>query len=261
MTFRFAPFVTALLALIFSSRAHAALGETVVRAVPPANLKSRFIKDWGYIDISGDIRQSAVSRLSDVVEQTRRSVTSQTLAGDPILRMFVDSCGGEVAAAIKMGDIIRANAIEVYVDNKAECSSACIFLLAAGVSRNAFDGARLGIHRPFFPAEAFAGLSFAQSQQQYAALSSGVQNYLAKMGIDDALFRAMVVIPSQEAKYISHDFAESTGLLGEDPAYEEWQRARATQVQGEERMHMMDRFHACQKEGNSMKECSKAFEG
>jgi hypothetical protein len=243
--------------------AQPSLGETTVRVVPSVRSteKSRSIRDFGYIEISGDIRQTAVSPLAAAFAEARRAAGSVTHSGEPIVRVFVNSRGGEVLAAIQMGQLIRSQAAEVWVDKNAECSSACIFLLAGGVSRTAIPGAKLGIHRPFFRPEEFAGLSHEQSQEKYSALAGGVKNYLAAMGVADTFYDAMIQIPSRKMEYVTEAFAESTRLLGDDPAYQEWQRAKDQNALGNEHLEKLERYTDCVNDHKSERDCARHLSG
>ena len=137
--------------------------EATVRVVPGQSkiAATGHVRDSGYIEIAGYLGKSTVARLATSIPAAQASATSFSYSGEPVVRVFLNSKGGEVLAAVQLGRIIRSQAIEVWVDKSAECTSACILVLAAGVSRVAIPGARLGIHRPYFPPEEFAGLSYA----------------------------------------------------------------------------------------------------
>ena len=70
--------------------------------------------------------------------------------------VLVDSPGGSIAAAFAIGRLIRDRGLAVAVarvvgasptDAGAQCASACVFLLAAGVGRSVGPGAEVGVHR------------------------------------------------------------------------------------------------------------------
>ena len=243
--------------------AQSGLAETSVSVVSSVHSTDELvtIRDFGYIEISGDIRQTDVASLAAAFPQARRTARSFTHSGEPVVRVFVNSRGGEVLAAIQMGQLIRSQAAEVWVDKNAECSSACIFILAGGVSRIAIPGAKLGIHRPFFRPEEFAGLSHELSQKKYSELAGGVKNYLAAMGVADTFYDAMIQVPSRKIEYITEAFAESTRLLGDDPAYQEWQRAKDQKALGNERLEKLERYIDCVNGGKPDNECAHYLSG
>ncbi len=239
------------------------LGETTVRVVPK---KSKIgdagnVRDFGYIEISGDIRRAAIPKLAAAIHEARRTTGLFTHDGEPVISLFLNSLGGEVLAATQLGQLVRSQGIEVWVDRGAECSSACVFILAAGVSRTAVPGARIGIHRPYFRPEEFASLSYAQSQERYSRLAEGVRQYLAGMGIAESLYDAMLKVESRKLVYITEEFGESTRLLGDDPAYQEWRRAKDQRVLGRRRLEMLERFTDCINAGKAESVCSQALSG
>ncbi len=133
----------------------------------------------------------------------------------------------------------------------------CILVLAGGVDRWAVPPGSLGIHRPYFEPKLFAGLSYGESQKKYNDLAAGVRAYLAEMGIPDDVFQLMLRTPSNEMKFLDSDEAETLGLLGKDPAHEEWERARATQRHGAPFMKSMDALIKCVNEGGTDRKCSR----
>jgi hypothetical protein len=61
------------------------------------------------------------------------------------MTVVIESNGGDVSEALKLGRFLRARNAAVYAAKT--CASSCIYLLAAGVVRS--GDARLIIHRPF----------------------------------------------------------------------------------------------------------------
>ena len=245
------------------SAAQISLNETRVQLRPSIKQAGTtgHVRNDSHIEISGAIRSSAVAKLVAILPEAQRAAKSFTHSGEPVVRVFLSSRGGEILAAIQLGRLVRAQGAEVWVDKGAECSSACILVLAAGVSRLAVPGAKLGIHRPYFQPDEFAGLSHVQAQERYSALSYGVREYLTQMGVAESLYDAMIRVPSQNMQYMSRDFAESSRLLGDDPAYQEWQRAKDRKALGEARQGMLDRYIECVNAGTADRECSRHVAG
>lgn len=239
------------------------LGDTQVVVVPglssPANRK--YISDTTHIKISGDIRRSAVKKLVALLPEVKRKAQAFSISGEPAVHVFLDSGGGEVDAAMQIGQILRSQNALVWVDKNAECSSACILAFAGGVVRGATPGAKLGIHRPYFQPDEFANLPQSEARREYSTLAESVRSYLNQMGISGTLYDAMIKVPSQRIQYITHDFAESTQLIGNDPMWEEWERARDRKVLGTERQQMLDRYVECVNAGRSHKDCLPLLQG
>ncbi len=252
--------------LVVALRAVAAvpsLGETVVQVVPgkPLTGLKGHVRDGAHISISGDIRDSAVEKLARALPELRRVADSFNHDKSPVIRVLLNSRGGEVLAAMKLGELLRRNAAEVWVLGESQCSSACVLVLAGGVSRVVSSGARIGIHRPYFRPEEFARLSYAESQDSYRKLSLLVKDYLSEMGIGDPLFAEMMRVESRRLNFISEDFAEAVRLHGEDPAHQEWQRARDVRAIGGRRVEMLERYTDCINARTPESECKKHLRG
>jgi hypothetical protein len=64
------------------------------------------------------------------------------------LFVILNSPGGDIAAAMKIGRLIRKSPGRTMVEGTATCASACVLLFGAGISRIVFDGGKIGVHRP-----------------------------------------------------------------------------------------------------------------
>lgn len=219
------------------------------------------IRDLTHIRLTGDITMAAVGKLAALLPNARRNAQAFTFSGEPVVRLLLDSRGGEIQAGIQLGRLVRAQALETWVDTKAECSSACILVLAGGVSRQALPGAKLGLHRPFFQPNQFGILSLSEAQRRYSALVLSVSAYLSEMGIATTLHEAMMKIPSQNVRYVSWEFADLVQLLGDDPSYQEWQRAKDRLALGEANQRAIDGYVKCVDSGGPDAQCSKLLTG
>ncbi|MFZ6050282.1 hypothetical protein ACFW0H_29695 [Pseudomonas sp. CR3202] len=61
---------------------------------------------------------------------------------------LLDSIGGSVAEALRMGRLLRETGFDVMVPSEGVCQGSCVYLLAAG--RNKTVRGYVGIHRPYF---------------------------------------------------------------------------------------------------------------
>lgn len=127
----------------------------------------------------------------------------------------------------------------------AKCASSCMLIFAAGVDRLLLDDARLGIHRPYFPPEQFAKLDRLEAQRRYSSLEKGVAEYLRIMGMSDELFDQMMRVPSNKVRWLREDEAKKLRLVGDDPAFAEWDRARMKERYLPEFVEWKDRFNEC----------------
>jgi hypothetical protein len=117
---------------------------------------------------------------------------SMRAGATPDFIIFLSSEGGSVNAALRLGRFIRTLGVGVFADG--ECSSACVFLLAAGVRRYA-DGP-LGVHKPYTLRE-FANASHAEESENDDRWHKAVTDYLADMHIPAALYDVMERTPPQ----------------------------------------------------------------
>ncbi|WP_338415714.1 hypothetical protein [uncultured Sphaerotilus sp.] len=235
------------------------LEDTVVMVVPanPRIGNEGNIRDYSHIDISGDIKRGAAEKLQKAIPEARRIASTFNFDGTPVVRVILQSPGGEVMEAMRLGEILRRNAVEVWVLPGSACNSACVFVLSGGTSRVVSLGAKIGIHRPYFIPEEFARLSYGQSQNSYRKLADLARIYLRDMGIDDLLFTEMMRVESRKMNYISQEFVEAVGLDGNDPAYQEWQRARDIQAAGKNEIESIEKYTDCVSSGEDEKKCKR----
>jgi hypothetical protein len=80
--------------------------------------------------------------------------------------VLLNSEGGDVAAAMSIGRMVREAQIVTAIHERSVCASACILILSGGVWRYARDDTRLGLHRPYFVDPRHATSQGYQSFQQ-----------------------------------------------------------------------------------------------
>ena len=141
------------------------------------------IKRFGYVLIQGELSHEGIPKLASALVQAQNEAGFRSDAGDPIVFVILNSPGGEVLAGIDMGRLLRNYGARIWIDKNAECSSACVLVLAGGATRFDMDGARVGLHRPHFPPFYFANLPFDQAQEEYNSLLARIRSYLQEMGV------------------------------------------------------------------------------
>ncbi len=117
--------------------------------------------------------------------------------------LIINSPGGNVYEARKLGRHLRAQGLKVAVDKV--CASACIDVLAGGVSRYITSAARIGIHQSSAP----SSVGNHNTGQSYVASSA---LYLREMGIDPDLALAAASVPPNKMYWISTSEAIKTRL-------------------------------------------------
>lgn len=203
--------------------------------------------DHAHVEIYGEISAEDAKTLPRLVDELKDRSGWRSYEGNAVMLVRLNSQGGNVAAAMRIGRILRANNAQVWV--QGECSSACIFVLASGVDRNVITDSRIGLHRPYFEQSRFADLPAGEAKKVYADLIAECRGYLRDMGMEDKLLDSMLRIPSQDVRYISWTEAHDLGLSGTDPAYAEWARAKDLKRLGPERLKARDKYLKCLNSG------------
>ena len=201
--------------------------------------KGRFAR----IEISGKITRADVGKFAQLVARLRPNFE--------ILDVDLDFPGGDVLAAMQIGEIVRGDWLWTTVPAEPPakgCMSACVMILAAGAVRVVGADSRVGIHRPFFDHILFAGLDRAQAKAKYDVLSQSVAAYLTKMGMSERLYQEMMKVPSSELRFLSYDDMTALNLEGQDPGYAEWIRAKNVARYGEAKMKEFDAWLVRQNE-------------
>lgn len=135
-----------------------------------------------------------------------------------VIAVHLDSEGGDVVAAQKMGESLRKDRNHaVFVDVNHKCFSACVFVLAGGVQR--FVEGQVGIHRPYY--QQVQNFQFEDRQQRYAQNVRSSKEYLSRMNIRDSLVDAMILIPPEKLAILSVRELSYYGLNQNDPVFEE----------------------------------------
>jgi hypothetical protein len=135
------------------------------------------------------------------------------------LTVYLNSSGGDVSAAIELGEEVRKLSVLTALDDHAECLGACVLVLAAGVRRSPVPD-RVGIYRLPDP-------NPSRSGQKNAGPAKKVQVYLARMGMPDRLYKEMMQRSPDKMLVLDAARLKTFGLDGIDPAYEKWLRENA----------------------------------
>ena len=157
-----------------------------------------------------------------LIEQLRAGPT-----GKKVVFFQLDSHGGNVQAAMRIGLFLRNNEASAEVSNGAVCASACVFVLAGAVVRTVQG--RVAIHRPFNPND--TDTSQESQKKTYLKLQGEIRKYLQDMNVSPALYDDMLYISPDSAKVLTNDELQRYGLLGWDPYFEQaWNAARAKEL-------------------------------
>ncbi len=160
---------------------------------PPAavRLRSSVQTAGNWVRVSGEIQDGFADR---VIAQIRKSGA---------VGVVIDSRGGLVSEARRLGRYLRSSGLNVAVDKT--CLSACVDVLAGGTQRFITPDAVLGIHQSKAPDR-------QGSHEGGQAYVAGSALYLQEMGIDDNLALLAAVVPHDRIFVISTDLALRSGL-------------------------------------------------
>lgn len=110
--------------------------------------------------------------------------------------LILQSPGGSVKDALKLGRSIREKALSIRMLSGEYCFSACPYLLAGGETRDISEDASVGVHQHYFGQNtilpAFLAVETIQNGQ------GQVMAYLEEMGIDLAVMKHALTTPKDE---------------------------------------------------------------
>jgi len=132
------------------------------------------------------------------------------------LRVHVNSNGGRVTTAMRMGRLIRREGGTVIAAK--DCFSACVFLLIGGVEREVTG--RIGIHRLFLDTDTKDMTTLPDSLQIKEAIDKLVTQaveYVTEMNVPDRIVEDMMAVPSDSIKMLTIDDLLRYGIPPVDP--------------------------------------------
>lgn len=140
-------------------------------------------------------------------------------------QLQVTSNGGDLASALEIGRLIRSHLVQRSTWDY--CYSSCVIILAGGVRRfpmvilpGGVPGpAKLGIHRPFTEK---TDKDFSSIQKIFNASAMATKSFLREGGVSESLWDDMVKIPAENVKILTAKEAYAYGLLGGDPAFDDY---------------------------------------
>ncbi len=101
------------------------------------------------------------------------------------LLVYLNSTGGDVDAALKIGRIVRNNEGSVTA---GKCFSSCALIYIAGVSRT--NVGLIGLHRPYFSS---APLTRQEIERQAPLMLQKIKEYVQSMGVTDLFYGDVTV--------------------------------------------------------------------
>ncbi|WP_323847449.1 ATP-dependent Clp protease proteolytic subunit [Microbulbifer magnicolonia] len=174
--------------------------------------------------LKGEIAPGDANKLLSYLRDDRHSTVPA------ILR--VNSPGGSVEEAIKIGEIVRDLMMTVHLNMDGVCYSACFFIYMFAHERNSALG-KVGLHRTYFKKQYFSDLSFEKAQSVYQSAREKYGNILIDLGVPKHLIDKMYSQKSSDLYILSErELVDELGLKSE--AFEEWIIASCGEMGAEE---------------------------
>lgn len=198
----------------------------------------------GFLYINGEIE---TGDLYVVKHEFRKSSSSPSS-----LATFINSQGGDVYEAMRIGRWLRTKTDHIAVNKDARCLSACVLILASGNIKHPIG--TIGIHRPYL-----TGRSKNDVRTDVRTLLNDTRNYLDEMNVPVSLADEMFSTPPNEMKILSEQDLRTYRLDQADMVWgEETALDTATRL-GISREEYMKRMQALKKSGR-VKVCEKIFD-
>ena len=182
-----------------------------------ASLAAQFERQGKNIVFEGEIVEGDLERLQSMVQRYG------------YLRIELNSPGGLLSEALKIGAFVRSAGLETHIPRDATCASACVTIFAGGLLRTAHSNAKIGIHMgsavfnerfvdamdnvikkygtgatPYVVAMFEEGAASAMLKQVYFILEAGVSLKLLEL---------TTLVPHNEIYWMSMDDAISVNLI------------------------------------------------
>jgi len=165
------------------------------------------------VQITGEINDTAVAQLQRIVTRTRQEAAANGYFFS-FLSIELNSPGGSVNAAMKIGGIARKEGPAVVVNRDAICLSACVLILAGGSFRE-INGI-VGIHRPYF-AVPRDEISAESTRAAFQTMLGDIRAYLREMNVAEGLADDMLHINPEDMRLLTRTDLMNYGLTEVDP--------------------------------------------
>ena len=204
---------------------------------------------------SGIIESTDIDKFKAMFKTTEHHISH--LYQNTYSEIFLDSEGGDVESALKIGKLIRAHQGQTFVSG--ECYSSCVIILAGGVVRGAAielagyilpNGSKVGIHRPYTIAEG----TYEEHRHEFHELENQIKQFFREGGVSEKLWDDMVMMPPESLKLLSQQEAIDYGLAGEDPAYADFVDGKKAKQYGIPRDTYLERKRMVKEECDSNKQ-------
>jgi hypothetical protein len=172
-----------------------------------ANIYSYGNGDQAYIAVDGEIVRGDLTKLRSIYGRAQRGKSTGLIVD-------LDSPGGDLSEAMAIGRWIRQTKGWTGIRSQASCASACVYIFAAGVSKN--PSGSLLIHRPYLMSHPAGNIDTALKNALAASRA-----YFAEMNVPEGLADVMFSIAPNKGRPLTPVEIEQYRLMGNDMAHEE----------------------------------------
>ena len=145
-----------------------------------------------YMVIEGKIESGDADKF---IQQINRMIDNDYL---PFVRVYLNSPGGNLYDAMRIGRIIRQLEIGTIVGFDQACHSSCALILLSGRSRIVVG--EIGFHRPFLTGRAEGQIPH---RGEISEIYEEMENYMRAMGASGALIDIAISTPPEQMYVIS----------------------------------------------------------
>ena len=181
------------------------------------------------VDILGPIDAALAIRSREIVNYFAQP-ECRTSAGALHRLVRLQSPGGDINAAMRIGEMIRQAEVTTVVPLNSICASACVLLHVAGVKRMVVG--RIGLHRTYSTVLTKTEVDAKRIREM---LDTSVREYLKRMNVPEALLTSMNSTPPENVRWIDHSDEQQLRdlfLSGEDPVYADLRDSRSAEGWG-----------------------------
>jgi hypothetical protein len=123
--------------------------------------------------------------------------------GHEVKLLRLNSPGGNIAASVKIAELVRDGKIATSVTDRAKCASACFIVFAAGSQRFADPNALVGVHG--------ASDESGKETLRSSAATLSMARILKDLGVPPGIIGKMVVTPPSEIVWLTREDLQSMG--------------------------------------------------
>lgn len=150
---------------------------------------------FGIIDLTGDIVSGDYDEFKATFDWVRSRV-------DVVFGLNLNSNGGVVNEAVKIGTHVRLNGMATGIAFEGECYSSCALIFLSGLNRgkHSITKGKLGVHRSYFSNA--DQMNFKQLEQSLGKSHENISNYLRKMRVSETVIDDFLSTSSAEIKLL-----------------------------------------------------------